>query len=29
MHVAIPDRKRQRARDFFETVRSLAERALT
>ena len=28
IHVAIPDRKRQHARDFFETVHSLAERAL-
>jgi hypothetical protein len=29
VHVAIPDRKRQRAHGFFETVRSLAERALS
>jgi hypothetical protein len=29
VHVAMPDQERQRARDFFETVRSLAERALS
>jgi hypothetical protein len=28
VHVAIPDQKRQRARGFFEAIRSLAERAL-
>jgi hypothetical protein len=28
LHVAIPDRDRQHARGFFETVRSIAERAL-
>jgi hypothetical protein len=29
MHIAMPDQERQRARDFFEMVRSLAERALS
>jgi hypothetical protein len=29
LHVAIPHQERQRARGFFETVRSVAERALT
>lgn len=29
LHVAIPDQGRQRARNFFETVRSIAERALS